>query len=274
MRAFQCALGLALALASVVSADHPIKVGALDTKEHGVRGVVFALNESTLFVKDFEYDGAGPDAFFWVGTEGEPGEVGTILPYPFQGKFYDYKDSNAPIITGVYEKVNITLTLPDDLKVSDLKWFSVWCRQFAVNFADVYFPKDFSFEHDDDSYAEPEGTDAEPEHEGDHHDGHYEDSDVAAEPEHSDAEPEHTDSYDDDSDKYNKDHHGLPHPLDVPNNAHDPKDRYNDDPDVGAQSGAEPESEDDHYHNGSGVFMAGKIEVCLALLVSFLVFSQ
>ncbi|XP_059096369.1 uncharacterized protein LOC131890931 isoform X2 [Tigriopus californicus] len=272
MRAFQCVLALALALAASVSAHHPVKVDTLASYQHGVEGEIFAVNESTLFVKDFEYDGQGPDAFFWVGTEGEPGEVGTILPYPFQGEFYEYTDSNAPIITGKFDKVNITLTLPEDLKVTDLKWISVWCRQFSVNFADAFFPEDLSFDHDGDSYAEPEDTDAEPEHEGDHHHDHHEDSDVSAEPEHSDAEPEHSDSYDDDSEQYNKDHHGLPHPLDVPNNAHDPNDRYNDDPDVGAQSGAEPESEGDH--NGSGVTMAGKFEVFLALLVSFLVFSQ
>ncbi len=55
---------------------------------------------NTLLIKEFTYDGAGPDAFFWTGTSGSPSEVGTILPYPFNGKFYDYEDLSAPILTG------------------------------------------------------------------------------------------------------------------------------------------------------------------------------
>ena len=38
------------------------------------------------------------------------------------------------------------LTLPDDLKATDIKWLSVWDRRFQVNFADMFFPEDLSFE--------------------------------------------------------------------------------------------------------------------------------
>ena len=34
----------------------------------------------------------------------------------------------------------IHLTLPNDLKTSDLKWLSVWCRAFRVDFGHVMFP--------------------------------------------------------------------------------------------------------------------------------------
>ena len=43
-----------------------IQVGSFTNKQHGVGGVVYAKDERTLFIKDFEYDGKGPDAFFWV----------------------------------------------------------------------------------------------------------------------------------------------------------------------------------------------------------------
>ena len=33
-----------------------------------VSGELWALDDKTLKVKNFNYDGAGPDAFFWVGT--------------------------------------------------------------------------------------------------------------------------------------------------------------------------------------------------------------
>ncbi len=35
--------------------------------------------------------------------------------------------------------VEITLTLPSGYKASELKWLSVWCRQFSVDFGHVVF---------------------------------------------------------------------------------------------------------------------------------------
>ena len=34
------------------------------------------------------------------------------------------------------------LTLPGDLKPKEIKWLSVWCREFKVNFGDLFFPDD------------------------------------------------------------------------------------------------------------------------------------
>jgi hypothetical protein len=47
---------------------------------------------------------------------------------------------------------DITLQLPDRLKVSELKWFSVWCREFEVILGELTFPANFSF---DDSVVYP-----------------------------------------------------------------------------------------------------------------------
>merc|ERR1712218_364714 len=30
--------------------------------------------------------------------------------------------------------------------MGDLKWMSVWCRQFAVNFGDIFFPENLTLE--------------------------------------------------------------------------------------------------------------------------------
>lgn len=46
------------------------------------QGVVYAVDESTLFVKGFAYDGTAPDAFFWVGNTARPNPEGYIIPYP------------------------------------------------------------------------------------------------------------------------------------------------------------------------------------------------
>ena len=39
--------------------------------------------------------------------------------------------------------------MPGDLKPKDIKWLSVWCRQFKVNFGDVFFPDDMESELED-----------------------------------------------------------------------------------------------------------------------------
>ena len=48
-----------------------VKLGDFEGFFHDVSGSVYALNQSSLLVKDFTYDGTGPDAFFWAGTDSE-----------------------------------------------------------------------------------------------------------------------------------------------------------------------------------------------------------
>lgn len=84
------------------------KAGDFQNYAHGIGGEVFIKDENTLVIKDFTYDGAGPDAFFWVGTSQAPSGVGTILPYPFEGKFYDYEDPEAPILNRRFNGEEIT----------------------------------------------------------------------------------------------------------------------------------------------------------------------
>ena len=84
----------------------------------------YALNDKTLNVQNFNYDGAGPDAFFWVGVEGSPDNVKNesttaILAHPFQGKHYEYRNQDAPIL-GAASNEAVTLILPEHLKVCAL----------------------------------------------------------------------------------------------------------------------------------------------------------
>ena len=83
-------------------------IGSFTNHYHGIAGKVFAVDEQTLRIEGFEYDGDGPDAFFVVGTtDGNPGTGDTtILPHPFAGKFYDYEDRSAPILEGRFEGVS------------------------------------------------------------------------------------------------------------------------------------------------------------------------
>jgi hypothetical protein len=61
----------------------------------GVGGKVFIKDEKTLVIKRFN-GYLGPDVFFMAGTSQVPSYEGTILPYPFKGKFYEYEDPCAP----------------------------------------------------------------------------------------------------------------------------------------------------------------------------------
>ena len=110
---------LLLAAAAAVSGEK-VKLGDIKTLHHAVSGEVFALDDKTLMVQNFNYDGAGPDAFFWVGVEGTPAQTNedttAILAHPFEGKHYEYRNDDAPILKAASNEA-VTLILPENLKV-------------------------------------------------------------------------------------------------------------------------------------------------------------
>lgn len=57
-------------------------IGPLQNFAHGISGTAYAVDESTIFIKGFSYDGTGPDAFFWIGNSPRPSPEGYIIPYP------------------------------------------------------------------------------------------------------------------------------------------------------------------------------------------------
>ena len=126
--------------------EETVHIGELRGAEHGIAGSLYAVDENILLLKRFEYDGQADEAFFWVSNSGDgPSDVGTILPYPFGGIFYGSDDVDAPILFGVFNgSQDIRLTLPEDMKVTDLKWFSVWSRSGKKSLGEVIFPNGFS----------------------------------------------------------------------------------------------------------------------------------
>ena len=61
--------------------------------------------------------------------------------------YYEYRDQSAPILKGA-AKEQITLRLPENMKVGDIKWLSVWCRKFSVDFGNLIFPTDLNVRRD------------------------------------------------------------------------------------------------------------------------------
>ena len=116
------------------------KTGTFTNHYHGIGGTVYTKGKNMLIIKGFTYDGTGPDVFFLVGTQGSPSDSGTILSYPYKGKHYEYNDENAPTLKEKFSgNMEIKLVLPPALTVMNIKWISVWCREFSVNFGDVIF---------------------------------------------------------------------------------------------------------------------------------------
>lgn len=109
-------------------------IGTLTDYAHGIRGTVYATDENTIFIKNFSYDGTGPDAYFWVGKTPRPSPEGIIVPYP-EGNY-----QRDPPVLKSYSKTNIILKLPNGLRIKDIMWLSVWCRRFTVNFGDIFIP--------------------------------------------------------------------------------------------------------------------------------------
>ncbi|XP_072030814.1 uncharacterized protein [Amphiura filiformis] len=106
--------------------------GAGSTTLHGVDGTVFAIDDTRIQIIGFSYDGAGPDAYLYVGTTDAPSGDGTIIPV---------KGSLEKL--PAFDKEDIIVTLPAGMTISDFKWISVWCRQAAANFGHVRIPTDF-----------------------------------------------------------------------------------------------------------------------------------
>ena len=94
---------------------------------HDISGTLTIIDDRTLEVSNFGYDGGGPSVFFYLGTDGEySGARGGILVGPqLNGR--------------TYEGDTIRLTLPAGVTLDDFNGVSVWCDIFSVNFGDAMF---------------------------------------------------------------------------------------------------------------------------------------
>ncbi|KAK6632847.1 hypothetical protein RUM43_012586 [Polyplax serrata] len=101
-------------------------LGEFEGYAHDIEGVVYAVDDSTIFVKGFTYDGTAPDAFFWIGKTPRPNPDGIILPHP-----ENYTGRDPPILKSYYRE-DVILRLPVGKRLRDMKWLSIWCRRFTL----------------------------------------------------------------------------------------------------------------------------------------------
>ena len=127
-----------------------VVLGSFNEHHHGVQGEVWAANSTTIVIRHFSYDGEGPDVFFYAGSGESPRSIKSgsgdfqILPYPWKGEFPS--DDDDVEVLGAFTNQSVLLRLPDSLPVSKLRWISVWCRLFGINFGDMVLKEAVSFE--------------------------------------------------------------------------------------------------------------------------------
>ncbi len=108
------------------TAEHPL-VGSnaeFTTRFHEVVGTLTVVDDCTLEVSGFGYDGLGPNVFFYTGKDGV-----------FQGPS---ARPIGPMLNGkVYVNDAFRLTLPEGLNWDEVNSLSVWCVEFRVSFGDA-----------------------------------------------------------------------------------------------------------------------------------------
>ncbi len=100
--------------------------GDFQTFFHNVSGKATVIDDCTIEITNFSYDGGGPQVYFYAGVN------------------HDYASASAfPLgqnISGtVYNNDTITLRIPANKSLDDLTGLSVWCSDFSADFGHMTF---------------------------------------------------------------------------------------------------------------------------------------
>ncbi len=124
-----------------------IPIGEFVNANHGVKGMVWAYNNSLLLIEDFGYDGTGFTVSLIASTGGKTRaellQNAYLLPYVSE-RYPDPIDNT--MFDGVFgdkpEQPDwLILSMPAGLEVRNIKWMSVWCQTFKTSFGEVAFPE-------------------------------------------------------------------------------------------------------------------------------------
>lgn len=97
----------------------------LPTGIHGVSGTVTVIDDCTIEVTNFNYDGGGPSVYFYAAQNRDYRNHTAILGSRLNGQQW------------VNETVR--LPIPDNVSLDDFDSLSVWCSDVNANFGDVFF---------------------------------------------------------------------------------------------------------------------------------------
>jgi hypothetical protein len=101
---------------------------ALTTRAHGVSGQVMIVDDCTLSIKSFNYDGKGLQVEIYSARGGDFAQG--------QALSKDLLRPSAP-----YQNAELLLRLPAGQTVDSIEGLSIWCSEVGVSFGDVLFSK-------------------------------------------------------------------------------------------------------------------------------------
>lgn len=106
-----------------VSGDCDAAAGSkatLSTLAHGVKGTVTILNDNTLLVENFFYDGGGISVYFYLGVDANSFATGVRI---------------GPQLLGMpFNNGSLVLPVPGNVSLENYHAISVWCEAVQASF--------------------------------------------------------------------------------------------------------------------------------------------
>lgn len=96
----------------------------LSTLRHNVSGTAVIVDDCTIEIRNFTYDGGGPNVVVYADVD---------------------RNFNTPLILSedisgtVFNGETLTVQSPESASLDDVRAISIWCLQFDVNFGDGLF---------------------------------------------------------------------------------------------------------------------------------------
>lgn len=104
------------------------KTFELISRSHEVAGTVRVLDDCTLLISNFNFDGKGRLVEVFAGQDGDFSQGSSIS-----------RDLYRP--TQAYESAELLIRLPQGQTFDDFNSLSIWCTEVGVSFGDVVFTK-------------------------------------------------------------------------------------------------------------------------------------
>lgn len=113
-------------ISSGCSSSHP-SVGASGTFvmfDHDVAGTLTVTDDCTLEIRGFDYDGQGPDVYFFAANGSDYASTESFIIGPRLNR-------------SLWQNDSLRLTLPEGKTLDDFNNISVWCLDFQIDFGSV-----------------------------------------------------------------------------------------------------------------------------------------
>ena len=97
----------------------------LETFAHDVAGRAVIVDEQTIELQGFSYDGGGVNARFFLVPDG--------------GRFTDDLELTDNLVGTAYDNETMTLEIPEEASFEDWNHITLWCVPFRANFGSGTF---------------------------------------------------------------------------------------------------------------------------------------